>query len=72
VSNLIGCAEYLIPGYMKKARPSYKGLPSKIGYTSIFSLQVTIPAGLDQTKIMVSLQDLGFSSASSPNRFEYR
>jgi len=52
--------EFYSPAYMSKPRPSYKGLPSTVNYSSKFTLSVQLPT--DTTEVTVALMDLGFST----------
>jgi len=52
--------EYYSPAYMTKPRPSYTGLPAKVGYGAAFTLRVDLPPGT--SGVTVALMDLGFAT----------
>ncbi|KAJ7291038.1 glyoxal oxidase N-terminus-domain-containing protein [Mycena rebaudengoi] len=54
--------EYLKPPYMSKPRPTFTGIPAKIGYNAQFALTVNIPAGAQ--KVWAVLMDFGFITHS--------
>ena len=49
---------------MSMPRPTFTGLPGKVGYGSQFALAVNLPAGVTAGQVSVSLMDLGFSTHS--------
>jgi len=54
--------EYLNPPFMSVERPKLSRVPSKIDYNHAFTVDVSIPRGLNPSSIKVALMDLGYSS----------
>ncbi|KNZ74338.1 hypothetical protein J132_07195 [Termitomyces sp. J132] len=55
-------AEYLNPPYMSVARPELHNVPATLPFNHTFTVDVTMPPGLEARNVQVALVDLGFST----------
>ena len=54
--------EYFSPPYLNSARPAFAKFPTKIAYGQTYSMDITLPAGADASKVTAVLMDLSYSS----------